>query len=67
MSKYDWSNVPEIYNWIGTNIDGSVYAFTDKPEWDAWSGRFKMVKGFSRICNQYSDPSREDSLEKRPK
>ena len=67
MSKYDWSNVPDIYKWIGTDISGSVYAYTNKPKWDAWSGSFKMKGGFRKLCNQYSVLTREDSLEERPK
>lgn len=50
MNKYDWSNVPEIYKWIGTDISGTVYAYTNKPEWKGWSGKFEMQGGFKKYA-----------------
>lgn len=29
--KYDWSNVPEGYNFVAMDADGSVLAFVHKP------------------------------------
>jgi hypothetical protein len=77
-TQYDWSLIPLRYNWVATDRNGIVYAYTYKPytddsshhEWQIHGRGVDNVADFARIFdNIYRDDECEDwkdSLEARP-
>ena len=71
MSKYDWTNVPEIDNWIATDACGNAFGWRTKPYIE--DGELEWNTCESYIGNHFisakNNPFKgdwRDSLEERP-
>lgn len=70
MTKYDWSNVPEIYKWIATDNTGHAFGYTSEPKkysdlgmFQNWIDKENMI--FAPTNNLFQC-NWQDSLEERP-
>lgn len=68
MSKYDWSDVPKIVNWIATDSDGVVCGYISKPS--LFSNIWNCHRNGDFVAHSFTPPFCGDwrnSLEERPK
>ena len=65
-TRYDWSKIPEGYDWAATDEDGDLFAYSKSPHIKAgqWAANF----GVGVIGISPGDPCQDwrESLEKRP-